>query len=177
MTRTPLPGPHEGPMRPYLTHLRPLSAAISTLRCKAGREPALGAAIYRFSRAVRAPSTIQINPKRSRSLHPSPVRRRATRLRAPPPSSTPSRSLSCPCRRRCARRYRALALDVPSNGVRARARRKGKGRGGSVEPLRPTRESDWSSVPAEITNCSPAPPTLSHPPIGSILQKRVWPDF
>lgn len=129
MTRTPLLGPHEGPMRPSLTHLRPLSAAISAFRCKAGREPALGAAIYRFSRAVRAPPTIQTNRKPSRPLHPSPVRQRTTRLRAAPPSSTPSRSLPCPCRRRCARRYRALALDVPSNGVRERAWRKGKGRG------------------------------------------------
>lgn len=61
-------------------------------------------------------------------------------------------------------------------GERARLAER-EGAGGSVEPLRPTRESDWSSVPAEITARSPAPPTLPHPPIGSPLQKRVWPDF
>lgn len=129
MIRTPLPRPHEGPLRPSFTHRRPLSAAISAFRCRAGREAVLGAAIYRFSRAVREPPTIQTNRKPWRPLHPSPVRQRTLRLRIASPSSTPTRGLPRPSRRRCARRHGALALDVPSNGMRERTWRKGKGRG------------------------------------------------
>lgn len=78
---------------------------------------------------MRGPPTSQRNRRSSHPLRPSSVRRRTTRLRAASSGSTHRQRLSRLCRRQCARRHRALALDAPSNGVRERSWRKGKGRG------------------------------------------------
>lgn len=79
--------------RPSSTHLRPLSAAISPLEWRAGREDARGDAISHFSRAAGAPPpTSQTNPDRPRPPHPSPRRQRSERLRLTSPASIPGQA-------------------------------------------------------------------------------------
>lgn len=87
-TSVPPLGPTKDP-RTLPTHLRPLSAAICSFGWRADREPALGAAISRFSRAMRAAPRAQTHREPAGPQHPSPVRRRATRLRSASPSSAP----------------------------------------------------------------------------------------
>lgn len=118
-----------------LTHLRPLSAVISPSTGGAGREPAIGVAISRFSRAVLAPPTTQTNQKPPRPLHPSPVWRPTTRLR---PLLAPPLDESAPPRPWLMRaQAQSLAVDALSNGVSARsAEREGAGTGREAAPPR-----------------------------------------
>lgn len=109
-----------------LTHLRRRSAVISPFTGRAGREPAIGVAISRFSRAALAPPTTQTNQKAPRPRHPSPVWRPTTRLRpllAPPlDESAPPRP--SPWRAQAP----SLVVDASSNGASARsAEREGAG--------------------------------------------------
>jgi hypothetical protein len=79
------PGPLAwAPLNPpglFHSHLPLLSAAISPFGCRAGRDPALGTAISRFSRAVHGPPTTQTNRRPRLSPHPSHWLRRTLRLR------------------------------------------------------------------------------------------------
>lgn len=169
------PGPHYGPLGSSLTHRRPLSAAICPFRGRAGREPAIGVAISRFSRAMHAPPTMQTNRKPPSPLHPSPDWRPTARLRPTSLGPAPRRGRPAPPDTGCARRSRA-SVDALSNESPPSAEKEGVGTArGAAPPPVGTRlvvgsRGNHGSFPP------PAPPTPPAWPIARTSQRRAWPD-